>query len=149
MIEIETYLRSASGEFLPVDACVDRPLDADYVEGAIRIVINGVEILGVEEWDYIDQLWAYIASMIPKLSATGYASTYFPDQPIELSFQRQGSQVLVSATLNEKTRKASVAMSDFLSALRKSGVEFFTKMSTLLPDSKDVYLEARSELLVG
>lgn len=30
--------------------------------------------------------------MVPQLSAAGYASTYFPDQPIELSFRQQGSR---------------------------------------------------------
>lgn len=147
MIEIETYLRDSGGEFVRVDACAARPVDADYVEGAVRIAIHGVEIIGISEWDYVDQLWAYLASMVPQLSASGYASTYFPDQPIELSFRRQGSQVLVSAKSGNGTRKASVATSDFVATLRGAGVVFFGKMSELLPENADSYSGSRRELL--
>ncbi|MDT3728938.1 hypothetical protein ROS62_30385 [Streptomyces sp. DSM 41972] len=147
MIEIETYLRDSGGEFVQVDACAARPADADYVEGAVRIAIHGVEIIGISEWDYVDQLWAYMASMVPQLSTAGYASTYFPDQPIELSFRRQGSQVLVSAKSSNGTKKASVSTSDFVAALRGAGKVFFGKMSELLPENADSYSESRRELL--
>ncbi|MFI7408880.1 hypothetical protein ACIBU0_09465 [Streptomyces sp. NPDC049627] len=147
MIEIETYLRDSDGKFVQVDACAARPADADYVEGAMRIAIHGVEVIGIKEWDYVDQLWAYVASMIPQLSATGYASTYFPDQPIELSFQRQGSQVLVSVKSGNDVKKAGVSMPDFLVSLKGAGAAFFDKMSELLPENADSYRESRRELL--
>ncbi|WP_404974643.1 hypothetical protein [[Kitasatospora] papulosa] len=147
MIEIETYLRDSGGKFVQVDACTARPADADYVEGAVRIAIHGVEIIGISEWDYVDQLWAYVASMVPQLSATGYAATYFPDQPIELSFRQQGSQVLVSAKSGNDAKRASVSTSDFVVALRGAGAVFFGKMSELLPENADSYSESRRELL--
>ncbi|WPW23353.1 hypothetical protein [Streptomyces sp. HNS054] len=147
MIEIETYLRDLGGEFVKVDACTARPSDADYVEGAVRIAIHGVEIIGISEWDYVDQLWAYMASMVPQLSAAGYASTYFPDQPIELSFRRQGSQVLVSVKSGNGVKDASASASDFVAALRSAGTVFFGKMSELLPENADAYLDSRRELL--
>ncbi|MBP2337370.1 hypothetical protein JOF41_003548 [Saccharothrix coeruleofusca] len=147
MIEIETYLRDSGGKFVQVDSCVTRPIDADYVEGAARIVIHGVEIIGIGEWDYVDQLWAYMASMVPQLSTAGCTSTYFPDQPIELSFRRQGSQVLVSAKSDASVKKASVSASDFVAALREAGVVFFEKMSKLLPENADSYSKSRRELL--
>ncbi|MEU6310859.1 hypothetical protein [Streptomyces sp. NPDC047014] len=147
MIEIETYLRDSGGKFVQVGACTARPADADYVEGAVRIAIHGVEIIGISEWDYVDQLWAYVASMVPQLSAAGYASTYFPDQPIELSFRQQGSQVLVSAKSGNDAKRASVSTSDFVAALRGAGAAFFGKMSELLPENADSYSESRRELL--
>ncbi|MFE5538153.1 hypothetical protein [Streptomyces sp. NPDC056492] len=147
MIEIETYLRGSDGEFVQVDACITPPADVDYVEGAVRIAIDGVEIIGIGEWDYVDQLWAYVASMIPQLSAAGHASTYFPDQPIELSFRRQGSQVLVSVKSGNVVRKVSVSTSDFVASLRGAGVAFFDRMSELLPENMQSYSESRRELL--
>jgi hypothetical protein len=110
-------------------------------------------LIGISEWDYVDRLWAYVASMVPQLSAAGYASTYFPDQPVELSFRRQGSQVLVSAKLGNGVKKASVSTSDFvaalaaLAALRSAGAAFFGKMSELLPENADSYSESCRELL--
>ncbi|MFH9044930.1 hypothetical protein ACH4FA_37295 [Streptomyces sp. NPDC017966] len=147
MIEIETYLRDSGGKFVQVDACTARPADADYVEGAVRIAIHGVEIIGISEWDYVDQLWAYVASMVPQLSAAGYAATYFPDQPIELSFRQQGSQVIVSAKSGNDAKRVSVSTSDFVAALRGAGAAFFGKMSELLPENADSYSESRRELL--
>jgi hypothetical protein len=147
VIEIETYLRGSDGKFVQVDACTARPADAYYVEGAMRIAIHGVEIIGVGEWDYIDQLWAYVASMVPKLSTSGYASTYFPDQPIELSFRRQGPRVVVSVKSGNDVKKASVSASDLVAVLRGEGSAFFDKMSELLPENAGVYSKARRELL--
>lgn len=147
MIEIETYLKDPEGRFVQVDSCVVRPSDADYVEGAVRIAIHGVEIIGTNEFDYVDQLWAYLSSMVTQFSVAGYASTYFPDQPIELSFRRQGSQVLVSSKSGSDVKKASVSASDFVKSLKGAGVLFFAKMSELLPENADSYSDSRRELL--
>ncbi|GAA0324653.1 hypothetical protein GCM10010302_74740 [Streptomyces polychromogenes] len=147
MIEIETYLRGADGEFVQVEGCTTRPVDGDYVEGTVRNAIHGVEVTGLREWDYVGQLWAYMAGMAPQLSATGHASTYFPDQPIELSFRRQGSQVLVSVRIGSEVKKANVSGSSFIDALRAAGTAFFDKMSELLPENMDSYSESRRELL--
>lgn len=146
MIEIETYLRGADGTFVRVEECRTPPADADYVEGAVRLAVNGVEIIGVKEWDYVDQLWAYIANMIPELTATGSASMYFPDQPIELTFRRDGSRVLVSFRVGKSHRKASVPMSELLGALRSAGGNFFDAMSALLPENAQSYSDARRQL---
>lgn len=146
MVEIETFLKGADGGFVQVEACRTPPPDLDYIEGAIRLSVDGLEIIGTEEWDYVDQLWCYIAEMVTKMQSSGYAETYFPDQPIKLSFRAAGPRVLVTAKIGEETKTVNASSADFLEAVKAAGMIFFRKMSELVPANS--YAEARQELSV-
>ncbi|PJJ06580.1 hypothetical protein BX264_7120 [Streptomyces sp. 2333.5] len=146
MVEIETFLKGADGGFMQVEACRTPPPDLDYIEGAIRLSVDGLEIIGTEEWDYVDQLWCYIAEMVTKMQSSGYAETYFPDQPIKLSFRAAGPRVLVTAKIGEETKTANASSADFLGAVKAAGMIFFRKMSELVPANS--YAEAQQELSV-
>ncbi|MEU7432500.1 hypothetical protein AB0B07_16935 [Streptomyces sioyaensis] len=146
MVEIETFLKGADGGFMQVEACRTPPPDLDYIEGAIRLSVDGLEIIGTEEWDYIDQLWCYIAEMVTKIQSSGYAETHFPDQPIKLSFRAAGPRVLVTAKIGEETKTANASSADFLGAVKAAGMIFFRKMSELVPANS--YAEAQQELSV-
>ncbi|MGW9434288.1 hypothetical protein ACWHA1_41060 [Streptomyces decoyicus] len=146
MVEIETFLRGADGGFVQVESCHTSPPDLDYIEGAIRLSVDGLEIIGTEEWDYVDQLWCYIAEMVTKMQSSGYAETYFPDQSIKLSFRAIGSRALVAVKIGEEKRAANVSSADFLEAVRAAGMTFFRKMSELAPANS--YAEAQRELSV-
>ncbi|MGW2725231.1 hypothetical protein [Streptomyces sp. NPDC001492] len=144
MVEIETFLKVTDGGFVQVESCRTPPPDLDYIEGAIRLSVGGVEIIGLEEWDYIDQLWCYLAEMVAQFRLSGHAETYFPDQPIKLVFQATGNRVLVTAKIGNEIRKASTSSENLLYALRVSGAIFFDKMSELAPANS--YAEAQQEL---
>ncbi|MFE2228283.1 hypothetical protein [Streptomyces kronopolitis] len=146
MVEIETYLKVANGGFVKVVTCRTPPPDLDYIEGAIRLSVDGLEIIGTEEWDYIDQPWCHIAEMVTKMQSSGYAETYFPDQPIKLSFRSTGSRVLVTVKSGEKFKTANASSVDFLAAVKAAGVIFFKKMSELAPANS--YAAAQRELSV-
>lgn len=149
MIEIRTLLRYEEGSFVYLEDCTIPPQDPDYVEGAIEFYVDGAEIIGVREWDYVDQLWSYIADMVKDLIESGMASTYFPDQPIELSFKRNGSRVLVSCALKGETRRAEVELDELMEVIRKAGIAFFEKMSTLFPENSSSYGMASRDLLIN
>ncbi|TXJ78788.1 hypothetical protein E2C11_14970 [Streptomyces lavendulae] len=147
MIEVQTLLRLPDGAFMQVDECEERPPDAQYVGGAIELIADGVQILSVAEWDYVDQLWSYISDMIHALPKQGEASTYFPDQPIMLNFLRSSSgRLLVSCRVGNDLRQVNVNESEFLAALRSAGEAFFEKMSRLLPENSQGYDIARHSL---
>ncbi|MFF9085980.1 hypothetical protein ACF1BE_06120 [Streptomyces sp. NPDC014991] len=147
MIDITSYLRTESGSFVDVAEAGTPPVDPSYVEGAIDMTINGVRILDREVWDYVDELWAYIGDMVLKLANEGEASTYFPDQPIRLSFKRLGGGlVLVSLTYDDVKRTVSVGERELVNALRWSGTEFFTRMKELLPENALGYDDALTRL---
>lgn len=146
MITIRTFLRSKGGAFKQVEACEALPGDPDYIEGAVELSIDGVEILGRSEWDYVDQLWAYIANMIHALRAQDEASTYFPDQPILLTFERKGNKILVSSKSGKITRRASADESELFAAIGTAGREFFEKMSDLARSNSAGYQIALAKL---
>jgi hypothetical protein len=147
MIEIISYLRSPDGVFTRVDDVFVAPEDPRYVEGAIELSINGKSILDTAIWDYVDQLWAYISDMVLALESHGQAETYFPDQPIKLSFVRQGKgRVLVTLAFNGETTVASADESELVMALRDRGSAFFRKMTDLLPMNGDGYADALGRL---
>ncbi|MET8138797.1 hypothetical protein ABZU32_00665 [Sphaerisporangium sp. NPDC005288] len=146
MVEVETFLKAVDGKFVRVEACRTPPPDSDYIEGAIRLSVDGLEVIGTEQWDYVDQLWCYIAEMVNKTQSSGYAETYFPDQPIKLSFRATGSRVLLTVKIGDEVKTASAASVEFLDAVKAAGVIFFRKMSELAPANS--YAEALRVLSV-
>ncbi|RAS68012.1 hypothetical protein C8D87_10272 [Lentzea atacamensis] len=147
MVEFETFLRCAGGEFRKVEDCNTPPLDPDYIEGAIRLLVDGIEIIGFGEWDYVDQLWCYISEMMRQLRGSShYAETYFPDQPVKLAFEVKGKRVLVTAKIGEEVRKASASSVDFFDSLKVAGLIFFGRISELVPANS--YAEEQQELSI-
>lgn len=146
-IEVQTYLRTPAGQFVLAREAEDAPGDEQYVEGFIRLTIDGTDIISQSMWDYVDQLWAYITDMITELDREGEASTYFPDQPIKLTFQKRGAEnVLVSLQAGDELRSAVVERDRLVGELRREGLEFFRVMSRLAPKNATVYLEFISKL---
>lgn len=134
MISVVSYLRTADGEFVPVPEATVPPPDDMYIEGAIHLTVNGVDVLDTSLWDYVDQLWAYIATMVDGLAKSDRVSTYFPDQPIEFAIERVGRRMARVSTDASKGKRTSVVEEDrLLSALRTAGLEFFDAMSRLVP----------------
>lgn len=147
MIEVTSYLRESDGQFTRVDAVASPPSNHRYVEGAVELKIDGIPIIDTVMWDYVDQLWAYIGDMVSSLREQGQASTYFPDQPIKLTFRKQGGKrVLVTLEINGVTRKASADESELVASLRKNGSAFFRKMTELIPENRDGYADALKRL---
>jgi hypothetical protein len=147
MIQVKSYLRGSGGQFTEVDAVDSPPPNHRYVEGAVELTIDGIPIIDMGMWDYVDQLWAYIGDMILSLQEQGLASTYFPDQPIKLMFRKHGrGRVLVTLDINGTTRTASADEGELVSSLREHGSAFFGKMIELLPENRDGYANALERL---
>ena len=64
MITVSTYLRTPDGTFEPVESSTSAPADPAYIEGAVELTVDGTTVIGTAEWDYVDQLWAYLADML-------------------------------------------------------------------------------------
>lgn len=146
MIEINTYLMGADGSFEPIDTVRHRPADPQHIEGAMELTIDGTPIITLEEWDLIDQLWAYIGEMLNDLRIKGEAETYFPDCAIKFVFRRVAPElVLVSLEYAGVGRSIQVNEVDFVEAFRSAGAHFFDVMLTLFP-TNHAYLNIRQQL---
>lgn len=75
-------------------------------------------------WDYIDQLWSYIADGIICIQDNQPFETYFPDQPIKVSFMPIKEGVSVSVTCDEEM-KVKVAKKEFVNEISKHVIAFF------------------------
>lgn len=146
MLKITSFLRLPNGNFVKVKECKTRPIDPDYVEGAIEISVDGVEVVGKREWDYVDQLWAYIVDMMDSLRSSEVASTYYPDQPIKLEFACRGPQVLITAVVGEKERRGRVDRAELERVVGDAGRLFFQRMAELLPGNAQLYDSLQSRL---
>ncbi|QFY07174.1 hypothetical protein GBF35_11170 [Nonomuraea phyllanthi] len=150
MIEVDSYLVGADGRFVLIGEAVGPPPDPHYIEGAIELTVNGVPILDLDTFDYVDQLWAYIADMVRSLQIEGAAGTYLPDQPVELLFQQQGfGRVLVTRRLGSISLTALAQEDELVSALRVGGTAFFKKMIELVPQNANGYIGALERLNKG
>jgi len=91
---------------------------------------------------------AYSSHSYELMAENGEAHTFFPDQPIELTFRRTSpGRVLVTTRVDDDdTRTASMEEATLVSALRQSGTAFFVKMKELLPENRDSYDNALRRL---
>jgi hypothetical protein len=146
--EVESYLRTSDGRFTPIAEARSAPDSPRHVEGALMLKISNVAVLDTTLWDYIDELWAYIAGMVCSLSEKDEASTYFPDQVVKLTFRRQlHNRILVSVEMAGDFRAASADEPDLVSELQSKGSMFFARMSGLLPENRSGYDDALARLM--
>lgn len=143
MITVSSYLRSADGTFVPVSSATVPPPDPDYVEGAIELVVDGRTMIGQAEWDYVDQLWAYLVELVGTFEESGTAQTYFPDQPISVTLARiNDDRALLTVEVRPDVRRASVLRAEFADTIRRAAIDFFQAMIPLLPTNADTYRTA-------
>lgn len=122
--------------------------DEYYIEGWIELNIGTIRLLGREQCDLVDQLWAYLIDGTTQL-LRGHSrwETYFPDQPLRLALQLEGAKKLVFTVGEEQS---TVKFSAFRNAVSLGGIQFFERMNELLPKSSDVwsgYIEKSSSLV--
>ena len=86
----------SAGGFVPVEEFVGPLQDRYYVNGAIDLAIDGIQILDVSHWDLINQLWEYFVDGLEIVCRGESFETYFPDQPLKFSIKPiRGNRVLV------------------------------------------------------
>lgn len=141
-------MRSSDGAFVDALAVEQPPRDHDYIEGALEFVVNGTEVVGKEDWDYVDTLWCYIATMVDDFRSTDVVHSYFPDMPVKLQFRRRGHLVLVSRESRTASVQAVIDRSELLTGLEEEGRRFLQQMSVLSPDNAEAY-EVAIEQLTG
>ena len=144
MIDIRSYLRTPEGTFVPVEDAAFRPLDPDYIHGAIELSIDGKILLDQALWDYVDVLWVYISDATEELIRQGHGETLFPDQPIRFAMRRVPRDLVVVSveSVNVPRRAAAANIRDLLQAFYLHTEDFFEKMSDLAGGKVGAYTKA-------
>ncbi|WP_446224173.1 hypothetical protein ACTWPB_02815 [Nocardia sp. IBHARD005] len=151
MIHIKTFLRDLEEKFFWPGPNPSPRLGGGHpveLQGAIDMRINEIQILDRDTWDCIDELWAYLTSMAIDLKQHGYSRTYFPDQPIEVTFARVGRMdVKVVCNVGRgDLRSAVVPELELISSLKAAGIEFFTAMGQYTTNAYHAELADLSKL---
>ncbi|EAO4574243.1 hypothetical protein ACAK56_004437 [Salmonella enterica] len=141
MILVKTYIKRKN-EFIEFNDYTEKFEDSDYIEGALELTINDIVLLNKDMWDYIDQLWSYIADGIVCIQNNKPFETYFPDQPIKISLTPIKESVFVSVTCHSE-KKIKVDKKEFVHEMTKHVIDFFDYLR-----KKDVNFNSRyTELL--
>ncbi|AOR64126.1 hypothetical protein [Pectobacterium wasabiae] len=86
MMNVESFINVGDG-FVSVSEFKGKVKRSEYIDGAISLTINYVEIINISMWDYIDQLWIYILNALLDLNNGNDVEFYFPDQPIKVTMK--------------------------------------------------------------
>ncbi|WP_205877916.1 hypothetical protein [Mycobacterium camsae] len=118
-----------------------------HIDGALELQIDNIAVLDRSMWDHIDQLWAYLVYMISDLKKVGKAHTYYPDQPLKLTFEAIGEGLVrVASYPSDGPRLAVVKQVELIRCLKASGIKFFATMIRINPKDKDMYYQLIEQL---
>ncbi|GAU65934.1 putative hypothetical protein [Streptomyces sp. NBRC 110611] len=146
MITIETYCRTEAGEFLPFESMSDFSSEFDLIEGAVEITIDGQTLIGIQEWDYVFPLWAYITDMAAELGSVNSASLRFPDQPIRIDALRGPNGIRLHLHGGALDRTVVANEAEFLEAVHGRGKSFFEGVISQFPTQLSVIATYRDKL---
>ncbi|MDC9595124.1 hypothetical protein [Xenorhabdus sp. IM139775] len=145
MISINTYIK-IKDEYIDIFQYDGKFKNSDYIDGALELTINGISLIDKSMYDYIDDLWCYLAEGLSILEDNQEFKCYFPDQPIEVKFTpSKGNRVLVSVNCHSEV-KTSIEKEEFLIVMSEHAKRFFKRMEDLNPSSIGAYREAMQYL---
>ena len=139
MIEAKTYL-FAGAALVPLDDVHQPPERLNYIEGAIELSIDGHPIITKDEWDLVDQLWAYLVNAVQRVAAGHDAQMPFPDTPIDVTFVSDAASDTVTVTLSYTNlptpRSATVPRAELVPRICELARDVFEKLYALVPDAR-------------
>lgn len=107
-----------------------------YIHGAIVISCDdGREIIGLENWDDIDDLWSYICNgLVLLIKGANYFKTSFPSTPIDLIFEviNNGRDIKIKFVDSKNKLKACVvSKEDFFMSFVEAALFFWRKIAEI------------------
>lgn len=145
-ITISTLMKREDGTLVDYGQFSERLGDPLYIEGAVVIDCDGAQVLDASMHDLVDQLWAYLIAGAEALQQGQDFTTFFPDQPLELSIRHVGPRLLI-ATNAEVAREAVVETRAFLRELAVEGQAFFAWLDGVAGATGYAELRARARWL--
>lgn len=145
MVKVRSYLKLNS-DFVQVSDFSGVVPDCSYIEGAIELEVDGIQLLSLETWDYVDQLWAYVVDALLSIVRGLKFSTYMPDQAIELVFEPRGKSLVKVVRRGHGNVEVTTSRHEFVEAVSAAGRLFFARMKELVPQNRAIYEEIESQL---
>jgi len=131
MIKVKSCLL-IKGKSYEIGEYRGRVKDPDYIDGSLTLSINDNTIISSDMWDYIDQLWCYIINGLLEIKSDGIFTTFFPDQPIEMSLEKYNGVLTITIKTNTVYTE-QVSWNEFLKGILPSATLFWTRIVELAP----------------
>lgn len=133
-IHVQSYVR-VGRDLRPVGELLSFDGDCMYVPGAISLIVDGIEVFGMDLWDDINWLWPYVVQAFDECRRTGLGKRGFPDQPISFIVENAwAGNLLLTVTDGESINRTVVAPADELfEVVARAGLDFFTQLQRLCP----------------
>lgn len=146
-VEVRSFVRVGEGSFLAIGEVPRLAGDCMYVPGAISLVVDGVELFGLDLWDDVNWLWPLMVQALDECRQTGSGKRGFPDQPISITAERAWlGHTLLRVTDGASIDRSAVAPDEELfEAVALAGLRFFIELRRLCPD-EDMGREERDIL---
>ena len=144
---VHSYLKDGSVFVLASEWAKPVP-DEYHIDGAIDLVINGKRLLGFEDWDLVDQLWAYLIDGLFSVFESGKPfQTFFPDQPLKLQISRATVSRLVFSVGDHSENISATCL---LPIVGQGGKDFIKEIIRIVPGTSvswKAYVEKCDALL--
>jgi hypothetical protein len=85
------YRGGGSDELVDLQTWSDR-VPGSYVEGVVRLWINGKQLIDDGMWTDVESLWAYLVNVCEELLQSSRAEYFFPDAPIPIVLEKVGGR---------------------------------------------------------
>lgn len=121
MISVRSFVK-VKKKFVPLDRFEGPPPDNNYIEGAISLEIDGVELFGLDLWDDLNHLWCYLVDGLVDVMAGKDVKTGFPDQPIDVIMRPIGSRVVIEVY----GKRATAEREDLIREMSQAALDFLT-----------------------
>lgn len=123
-VEMRTFVDDPLGRLVPLDEA-DGLTEGPGTSGGVELVVHGRTLIDAAQRTDVDQLWAYLATMVDKL-ATGAscARTPFPDASARLGVALQHDDTVVVVLAGPERRRAVADRHVLFEALCRAGVAF-------------------------
>ncbi|GEL98530.1 hypothetical protein [Cellulomonas terrae] len=132
-VRVESYVR-VQGAFRPIRSVQRYDDSTEHVPGAISLLVDEVELLGVELWDDVNWLWPYVVKALDDCRRTGSGKRYFPDQPIAFEAKklpRAGSVLLTVRDAGSLHRSVRAPLGELYEEVGRAGLDFFQELRRL------------------
>lgn len=148
-MHIKTYIKYGE-EYIDFFDFTGPIKDPDYIEGALELFVNGIKLIDKSMYDYIDDLWSYLAEGLSIVSKGEAFKTYFPDQPIEVKLVPAKNNILIIVNCHSEV-KVYVNKNEFLVAMAEHAKAFFEHLKRIVPSSyksSDLSISFLNDILI-
>lgn len=136
-VHLDAFLRREDDVFESIEdvASLENPVPR-LADGAVRLTIDGSELLGFNTWDTLLDVVGLLIGAVDRFVLTGTGATFLPSQPVRIWIESLSAErVLISVGAGDRFRMARADRSGFVNAVTEFLEGFVSRWRELDPTS--------------